>query len=98
MAVGHALPGGAQDPAKGDHPRSRCDRRPAAWASGGAVLSWLLRLLLLSAAVHFLRPASAGGETEAGEHRWLGWGGGGDCPHRGADPRALAAGAHYCAG
>jgi len=58
--------------AKTDHPRSRCHRRPAAWTSGGAVLPRLLRLLLLSAAVHLLWPASARREAATGEHRCCG--------------------------
>ena len=53
-----------QHPPK-QHPRSRCHRRSAARASGGSVLSRLLRLLLLSAAVHLQRPASAGVKVAA---------------------------------
>ncbi len=62
-AVCRSVRGGAPTPAKADHPRSRCHRRSAARASGRAVLSRLLRLLLLSAAVHFLRVASVGGQS-----------------------------------
>src|SRR5262249_52873371 len=42
---------------------------PLHGASGGPLLSRLLRLLLLSAAVHLLRPASLGGQTAARQHR-----------------------------
>ena len=54
---------GAPTAAKADHSRSRRHRRPAARASGRGLLSRLLLLLLLSAAVHLLRFASAGGQT-----------------------------------
>jgi len=43
-------------------------RRPVARAPGGPLLSRLLRLLLLPAAVHLLRPASAGGQTALRQH------------------------------
>ena len=46
------------------------------------LLSRLLRLLLLSAAVHLQRPASAGGQTAAGEHRRRGRRDRGDRAHR----------------
>ena len=55
--------------AERDHPRSRCDRRSGARRSGRAVLPRLLRLLLLSAALHVLRPPSVGRQAAAGEHR-----------------------------
>ena len=48
---------------------SRCHRRSAAWAPGGSLLSRLLRLLLLPAALRLLRPASLGGEIAPLEHR-----------------------------
>ncbi len=81
-----------------DHPRSRRHRRPAARASGGALLPRLLRLLLLSAAVRVLRPASVGGQAASFRHRrQRGQRGGGraDCP---ANPRPLAVRAHPAAG
>lgn len=43
--------------------------RPPAWPAGGPVLPWLLRYLLLSAAVRDVRPALAGGQAAALEHR-----------------------------
>jgi hypothetical protein len=61
-----------------DHRRSA-----AARASGRPLLPRLLRLLLLSAAVHILRPASAGGQIAPLEHR---------CPCRGG--RRSGAGRH----
>jgi hypothetical protein len=39
------------------------------WPSGRPLLSRLLRLLLLPAALCVLRPASVGRQVEAGEHR-----------------------------
>src|SRR5262249_6389872 len=80
-----------------DHPRPRRHRRPAAWPSGGAVLSRLLRLLMLSAAVHLLRPASSGGQAAARQHRRIRRRGRGDRAHRPSDPRPLARGAHSVA-
>src|SRR5215467_15174014 len=74
------------------------DATDAARASGRALLPRLLRLLLLSATLHLLRAASAGGQVAPLQHRrqlWSGRGGGADrCP----DPLALAAGAHLIAG
>ena len=55
--------------AQRDRPRPRRDGRPAARPSGGPVLPRLLRRLQLSAAVCVLRPASAGGQAQALEHR-----------------------------
>jgi hypothetical protein len=64
---------------------------------GACGLPRLLRLLLLSAALCVLRPASAGGEAAAVEHRRLGGRGGGSgadhCPH----PPPLAEDAHSAA-
>jgi Transposase DDE domain group 1 len=37
----------------------RCQRQPAAWPAGGTFLVWLLRLLLLFAAIRVLRPVTA---------------------------------------
>ena len=45
----------ARRAASPDRARSGCDRHPALRPSAGAVLSWLLRQLLLSAAVHLRR-------------------------------------------
>jgi hypothetical protein len=88
----------AQATAEADHPRSRRHRRPAARASGGALLPRLLRLLLLSAAVRVLRPASVGGQAaplrhrrQRGQHR----GGRTGCS---ANPCPLAVRAHRAAG
>ena len=50
--------------------RPRCHRRSAARPSGGPVLPRLLRLLLLPAALHLLRPAPAGGQAAPLQHRW----------------------------
>ena len=49
--VSHCAP----PPAARDRARPRCDRRSAAWASGGALLPRLLRRVLLPAAVRLLR-------------------------------------------
>jgi hypothetical protein len=46
-------------PPRGVGARPRRHRRPVAWSAGGQVLSRLLRLLLLSATVHFLWRFSA---------------------------------------
>ena len=62
-------------PARTDHPRSRCHRRPVARPSGRPFLPWLLRLLLLPAALRLLRRASAGGEAAARRYRCGGRGG-----------------------
>ena len=67
-------------------------RRP-----GRPLLSRLLRLLLLSAAVRLLRIASAGGQTALRQHRRRCRCGRGDGAHRRADPHALACGAHRAA-
>ena len=56
-------------PPRADRARPRRHRRPAARPSGRPVLSRLLRLLLLSASVCVLRPASHGGQAQAVEHR-----------------------------
>ena len=95
--AGDAVPGGAPAAAGADHPRSRRHRRPAARASGGTLLPRLLRLLLLSAAVRVLRPASAGGQAAPLRHRCQRGqrrGGRADCP---ANPRPLAVRAHRAA-
>jgi hypothetical protein len=55
-------------------------------------------LLLLSAAVPLLRPASVGVQAAARRHRRGRRGGRGNRAHRDADPRPLAAGAHCAAG
>ena len=73
-----------------DHPRSRCHRRSAAWQPGRQLLPWLLRLLLLPATLHLLRPTPAGGEAAPLEHRCRSRRGGGGRPPRGADPPPLA--------
>src|SRR5438046_1807599 len=95
--AGDAVPGGARATAGADHPRSRRHRRPAARASGEPLLPRLLRLLLLSAAVRVLRPASVGGQAaplryrrQRGQRR----GGRADCS---ANPRPLAVRAHPAA-
>ena len=71
---------------------------PAAWPSGRPLLPRLLRLLLLPAAVRVLRPASAGGQAPALEHRCLGGCRRGGRAHRRPDPRPLAAGEDRAAG
>ena len=96
-AVRRSVPGGASAGAGADHPRSRCHRRSAARPAGGPVLPRLLRLLLLSAALHLLRPSSAGGQAAALQHRRRGRRDRGGRAHRRPDPRALAAGAHPAA-
>ena len=68
-AVRRSLPRRAHDAAQADRPRPRRHRRSAARPPGGPVLPRLLRLLLLSAALRLLRPASAGGQAPALEHR-----------------------------
>ena len=68
-AVRRPVPRGARQAAGADHPRSRCHRRSAARPPGGPLLPRLLRLLLLPAAVRLLRPASAGRQAAALEHR-----------------------------
>ncbi len=73
-------------------------RRSVARAAGGALLPRLLRRLVLPAAVHLLRPASAGRQAAAREHRRLGGRGRrGGADRRPAAP-ALAACAHPAAG
>ena len=96
-AVRRSVPGGASAPAGADHSRSRCHRRSAARPSGRPVLPRLLRLLLLPAALRVLRPASAGGQAAALQHRCLGRSGRGDRADRGADPPPLAEDAHPAA-
>ena len=83
--------------AGGDRARPRRHRRPAPRPPGRALLPRLLRLLLLPAALHLLRPPSAGGEAPALEHRRLGRRGRGGGAHRRPDPRPLAAGADRAA-
>ena len=61
------------------------------------LLPRLLRRLLLSAAVHLLRPAPAGGEAQASQYRRRCRGGRRGGADRRADPCALAAGAHPAA-
>src|SRR5574342_528456 len=63
-----------------------------------ALLPRLLRQLLLPAALRLLRPAPAGGQAAARQHRRLGGGGRGDRAHRGPDPGALAQGQDPLAG
>jgi Transposase DDE domain group 1 len=67
-------------------------RGPAARRSGRPVLPRLLRLLLLSAALHVLRPAFAVRQAQALQHRRQRRGGRGDRSPGGSDPRALAEG------
>ena len=64
---------------------------------GGPFLPWLLPHLLLPAAVHFLRPAAAGGALADGGPGCGGGHGGGVGAHRGADPEALARGGDLAA-
>src|SRR5215472_10044714 len=85
---------GPRASAAADHPRSRCHRRPAAWRPGGPLLPRLLRLLLLPAALHLLRPAPLGGQIAPFQHRRQRRGGRGGGAHRRPPPRPLAAGAH----
>src|SRR5438477_23325 len=54
-------------------------------------------LLLLPAALHFLRPASAGGQAPPCERRRRSGCGGGGRPHRGTDPSPLAKDPHSSA-
>ena len=84
--------------ARADRARSGCHGRSAARPPGGAVLPRLLRLLLLSAALCLLRPASAGGQAAARQHRCRGRRDRGSRPHRRPDPRTLAPGTHLAAG
>ena len=95
--VRRPLPRGARKGAQRDHSRPRRDRRPSARPSGRPVLSRLLRLLLLSAALCVLRPASSGGQAEAVEHRRQRRSEGGDRADRRPDPGALAEDAHSLA-
>ena len=55
--------------ARPDRARSGCDRHPAPRPSAGAVLSWLLRQLLLLAAVYLRRRSTAVRAAQAGQHR-----------------------------
>ena len=61
------------------------------------LLPRLLRRLLLPAALHLLRPASAGGQAAPVQHRCLGRCGGGGRAHRPPDPDPLAQGPHPAA-
>jgi hypothetical protein len=72
-------------------------RGPAAWPSGRPILPRRLRLLLLPAALCILRPASAGGQAPAAEHRRQRRRGRGSCANHRADPGALAENAHPAA-
>ena len=81
---------GPRDGARAHRPRSRRDRRPHPWRSGRPVLPRLLQMLLLSAALYFLRPGAAFGETASREHRRLGWRQGRDRLYRHANPAELA--------
>jgi Transposase DDE domain group 1 len=96
--VRRALSRCAGDAAEADRPRPRRGRRPAARASGRPLLPRLLRLLLLSAPRCDVRAPPARRQAAAVEHRRRRRRGRGDRPHRGADPAALAAGAHPAAG
>src|ERR1700749_814751 len=49
------------------------------------------------AALHLLRPSSAGSQAAAVQHRWLGRGGRGGGTDRDADPAPLAANAYFAA-
>jgi Transposase DDE domain group 1 len=77
---------------QGEQDRGRRPRKPAQ-----PVLPWLLRRLLLSAAVYLLRPAFAGGEAAPLQPRWRGRIGGGRRAPRWPEPCARAAGAHSVA-
>ena len=94
-AVRRLVPRRARHAARGDRARPRCHRRPAARRPGGAVLSRLLWLLLLPAALRLLRRPSAGGEAAAVEHRRQRRRGRGGRTDRDPDPRPLAAGADH---
>ena len=96
-AVRRSVPRGAQAAAGADHPRSRCHRRSAARPPGRPLLPRLLRLLLLSAALRVLRPASAGGQAAAAPTSTPRPARRGGRAHRRPDPRPLAAGAHPAA-
>ena len=96
-AVRWSVPGGPRQTAAADHPRSRRHRRSAARPSGRPVLPRLLRLLLLSAALHVLRPTSLGREAAAVEHRRRRRIGRGDGTDRRPDPRKAGRGCgSYC--
>jgi hypothetical protein len=72
------------------YPRSRRDRRSHPWRQGRPVLPRLLQMLLLSAALHFLRTGVAFGQVATREYGRLGWRQGGgrlDCR---PDPGKLA--------
>ena len=68
-AAGGRVPGVAKPPAGGDLARPGRHRRPAARRPGGSLLPRLLQGLLLSAAVHLLRRASAVRAPAAVGHR-----------------------------
>src|SRR6476619_3312982 len=89
-AVRQPLSQGPRDGARAHRPRSRRDRRPHPWRSGRPVLPRLLPMLLLSAALYFLRPGAAFGETASREHRRLGWRQGRDRRNRRPNPAELA--------
>src|SRR3989304_3454828 len=79
--------GVASTTAEGDRARLGRHRRSDSRSSVGAVLSWLLRQLLLLAVVHFLRRVSAMREAAAIGHRRRGWCGETIGPHcRGHSP------------
>ena len=82
--------------AEADRPRPRRHRRSAARPPGRPVLPRLLRLLLLPAALRVLRPASAGGQAAALQHRRRGRGGRGGGAHRRPDPRRAGRGCGSC--
>jgi Rhodopirellula transposase DDE domain len=90
-----SLQGNSKTQEGGDHPDR--DAQFAHINQSVTVLSRLLRLLLLPAALHLLRPPSAGGEAAPREHRCRFRRGGGDRPHRRPDPPPLAACTHSAA-
>src|SRR5208337_2213452 len=70
-AAGGGLSGVPRASAAGDGSRSGRHGRSAVWAPGRAVLSRLLRGLLLSAAVYLLWPSAVGCALAAVEYRCL---------------------------
>ena len=87
----------ARESAGGDHSGCRHNGSAAAWQAGRALLSRLLRSLLLPAVVCLLRGTCAVRTASAVQQRCFGGKPGRDRKHRGSDSRSLAKGENHLA-